>query len=1050
MSEKNDNEIEETVAVKTFKSLAKVPSYVSADILPDSDSSLLLIQTSLSQRDFTRKVKRTVVKQLVVSLHNDDGSLPKVINTSAFPSIDRGDMVLQAKSPSDEKLVTLRSVSNGKGKSRYVEVWKHGNLESAIDVTNTHEDFYTDDEFGCLKWSKDEKKVVYIAERKALEESNEKKFDYVPDWGEKLVNRRVPVIVVVDVDDSKAKVLPEFHSIDPGQGRASRMVFRALRAFISIGGAEFVLINSYWRSRKSILAVNLISGKVQNLTSTGSWTLFTAWDKYIVASQGFPNKFHQLNIGIINGAKDKEDNLDVNWVVVDQPYVEEGAAKTLSKNASTILQPFADKPNLEVILHQPSETSSGRKPPLIVLPHGGPHTSSIAELSLYIQTLVSLGYAIIEVNYSGSTGFGQDYIDALIGKIGDLDIEEVQASAQYFIDNNYVDRDSVAVIGGSHGGFISGHLIGKFPDFYKACVMRNPVLNIGGLPYDLKKPSIVRPSDYAKMYESSPIANIDNIKTPILLMLGQGDKRVPHVDGLQWWYYLKAQRKVDVRCKMYGETGHSLDTIEAEVSGIDEKDRVLPLTARLDEVETTVMRQREDLDTLTQKVDEIIKNTRTSENPNSSTTKLHKDDQICQSCHSSKSDEWCPSCDPQYFIDRFSDWTSGNPDVDRFIRATQRNATSRFNFLEWIPYTSLKDVKYIGKGGFGKISSAIWIDGPRSKWMCETGKWGRYPNVKVALKSIESKDVVFEELQSYLHANKNVFGRVCTLRIYGLTRNPDDPEKYIIVMLLADDGDLGQYIKKNFSKLTYQKKLEILFDMITGILQIHKVGLVHRDLHRGNVLCQRFIKLDEGRDEYRFAIGDLGLTRKPSSDSKTFYGIIPYCAPEVLEYAKYSLASDIYSFGIIMWELISGVQAFSNREHDKSLMSNIISGLRPQPVPHTPNSYEILMKRCWAPNPDNRPSAQEIYATIGVWLQNLSFTPYKGISQEFLEADEKRLVRLPVEELSSDAKYCSTTYHTINRMGFSPISIDPEPTDYFHVHKSSMQPTLVMVKPLVG
>ncbi|CAG8559095.1 18772_t:CDS:2, partial [Acaulospora morrowiae] len=328
------------------------------------------------------------------------------------------------------------------------------------------------------------------------------------------------------------------------------------------------------------------------------------------------------------------------------------------------------------------------------------------------------------------------------------------------------------------------------------------------------------------------------------------------------------------------------------------------------------------------------------------------DSSVCQRCHSTKLDgEWCSSCDPQYFIDNFSSWTSGNSDVNRFIQNTQRNASNKFNFLEWIPYKSLKDIKLIGSGGFGTIYSAKWIDGPRSKWLAETKEWGRYANVLVALKSITLKDyaTLFDELQCYLTSNKNVLGRINTLRIYGMTQNPDEPENYMMVMLLADDGDLNKYITKKFSELTYFKKLEILFDIITGLLQIHETGLVHRDLHRGNVLCQRFVKLDEGRDEYRFVIGDLG----------------------------------------------------------------------PKEIPDIPRSYDILMKKCWEPKPDNRPSAREIYVTIGIWLQKLNFAQHTGISQEFLAADKKRLVEL---SLHSGESYRSKIYHTVKPKGFSPIA----------------------------
>ena len=71
------------------------------------------------------------------------------------------------------------------------------------------------------------------------------------------------------------------------------------------------------------------------------------------------------------------------------------------------------------------------------------------------------------------------------------------------------------------------------------------------------------------MYENSPINNIDKVKTPTLLMLGAEDKRVPHNDGLNWYYYLKGKGDVEIICKVYKEVGHALDSIDAEVFGLD-------------------------------------------------------------------------------------------------------------------------------------------------------------------------------------------------------------------------------------------------------------------------------------------------------------------------------------------------------------------------------------------------------------------------------------------------------------------------------------------------
>ncbi|CAG8571800.1 13355_t:CDS:10 [Funneliformis mosseae] len=660
----NSNEYEDGIGLKTFKSLAKIPTYSGVKVLSNEDNpSILSIQVILSQRDLKRKLKRKIVKQLVVSLPTK-GSLDTTakIITSSFLPVDLGDVVLQAESPSGNKLLILRSVSNDKGKKKFVEVWIKGTLKQSIDVTDSHGDFYSDVNFGSLKWSRNEENVVYIAERKALDEKDEKKCDFLPGWGETLPNKCVSVIVIVNVLEYKVEVFfgpkdetlifngynrePRYYGItafhltqqleharsprlspsekvlvyysNPTSGPHSycselreynfstnthgvivpvvhtpshsfQNGFPGIyndqmsrKPFIVFEGKEFLIIQSYWRSRGVLLAINLETGRVQDLTQTGSWTLFLACNNYIIASRGAPNEFNELYFGIVTGYQ--KDMLEVDWTCIDKPNVEE-VEPILSNITWSTIQPVPNNNNLEVIFIRPNEISEGTKLPLLVFPHGGPHSVTTPDIRLYITTLVSLGYAVAAVNYTGSIGFGQDSINALVGKAGVLEVEEVQDSAQYIIDNECVDPNKVIAIGGSHGGFISAHLIGKYPDFYKACVMRNPVLNIGqmasvtdipdwcfseiGLPYSLAHPSLVTPSDYSKMYEHSPIHNIDKVKTPTLLMLGAEDKRVPNIDGLNWYYYLKGKGNVEITCKMYKETGHSLDTIEAELFGID-------------------------------------------------------------------------------------------------------------------------------------------------------------------------------------------------------------------------------------------------------------------------------------------------------------------------------------------------------------------------------------------------------------------------------------------------------------------------------------------------
>ena len=137
-------------------------------------------------------------------------------------------------------------------------------------------------------------------------------------------------------------------------------------------------------------------------------------------------------------------------------------------------------------------------------------------------------------------------------------------------------------------------------------------------------------------------------------------------------------------------------------------------------------------------------------------------------------------------------------------------------------------------------------------------------------------------------------------------------------------------------------------------MAIHETDYIHHDLHSGNIFSYNI------RDS---RIGDLGLCQqtfdKKDNPNKIF-GVIPYLAPEVLSKKPYTKESDIYSFGMIMWEFTTGKKPFYDRSHDQYLIIGILKGERPQITNDTPGFYAELMKRCWDQNPENRPTAKEI------------------------------------------------------------------------------------------
>src|SRR5947208_11898019 len=146
-------------------------------------------------------------------------------------------------------------------------------------------------------------------------------------------------------------------------------------------------------------------------------------------------------------------------------------------------------------------------------------------------------------------------------------------------------------------------------------------------------------------------------------------------------------------------------------------------------------------------------------------------------------------------------------------------------------------------------------------------------------------------------------------------------------------------------------------------MAIHEKNYIHHDLHSGNIFSYTFSVS---------VIGDLGLCQQvvdKKGNPNKIYGVIPYLAPEVLSKKLYTKESDIYSFGMIMWEFTTGKKPFHNRSHNHLLISDILKGESPQITDDTPEFYAELMKKCWDHNPENRPTAKEIHDCLHEYVQ---------------------------------------------------------------------------------
>lgn len=207
-------------------------------------------------------------------------------------------------------------------------------------------------------------------------------------------------------------------------------------------------------------------------------------------------------------------------------------------------------------------------------------------------------------------------------------------------------------------------------------------------------------------------------------------------------------------------------------------------------------------------------------------------------------------------------------------------------------------------------------------------------------------------------------------------------------MRYVKEGDLRKYVFSNLDDISWENRVDILWSVATDLRTLHLTDLVHRDLHSGNVLLG---------SERRSFIADFGLACKDGQDQEgDAKGVLPYVAPEVLCCKPYTKATDVYSFGIIMWEFTSHKPPFCDRAYDHNLAIEILGGLRPSTIKGTPECYVRLMKQCWNHEPANRPIAPFLVETLEKWHQVLSgkyktkFPDEDDIRDQFNLAEQKR------------------------------------------------------------
>lgn len=215
-----------------------------------------------------------------------------------------------------------------------------------------------------------------------------------------------------------------------------------------------------------------------------------------------------------------------------------------------------------------------KKLPLIVHPHGGPFgVRDEWEWEADPQMLASRGYAVLQVNYRGSGGYGSTHHEAARGKWGTMMIDDITDGARWTVEQGIADPERMCIYGGSYGGYASLMSAVREPDLYKCAVGYVGVYDLRSWMSDTDVKDWKAGRNYMRQYvgddpetlkAQSPLQHLDRLKAPVFIVHGKRDERVPYSQATQLREALD-KRKHPYEWLVKSDEAHGFYRVEARV-----------------------------------------------------------------------------------------------------------------------------------------------------------------------------------------------------------------------------------------------------------------------------------------------------------------------------------------------------------------------------------------------------------------------------------------------------------------------------------------------------